>query len=33
MVLALTEHFPTNGEGLASNIQSSSNAQVTNSAS
>ena len=33
MVLALTEHFPTNGEGLASNIQSSSNAQVSNSAS
>ena len=33
MVLALTEHFPNNTEGLASNIQSSSNAQVSNSAS
>lgn len=33
MVLALIEVFPTNGEGLASNIQSSSNAQVSNSAS
>ena len=33
MVLALTEHHPTNAQGLASNIQASSNAQVTNSAS
>ena len=33
MVLALTEHFPNNTEGLASNIQSSSNAEVSNSAS
>jgi len=33
MVLALTEHFPTNGEGLSANIQSSSNAEVSNSQS
>ena len=33
MVLALTEHFPTNAQGLASNIQSSSNAEVTNTQS
>jgi hypothetical protein len=33
MVLALTEHFPNNTQGLASNIQASSNAQVSNSAS
>ena len=33
MVLNIIEVFPTNGEGLASNIQSSSNAQVSNSAS
>jgi hypothetical protein len=33
MVLALTEHFPTNADGLASNIQSLSNDQVSNSAS
>jgi len=33
MVLALTEHFPNNSEGLASNIQASSNAEVSNSAS
>jgi hypothetical protein len=31
MVLALTEHFPTNGEGLASNIQVNTNAEVSNS--
>ena len=33
MQLNIIEEFPTNGEGLASNIQSSSNAQVSNSAS
>jgi hypothetical protein len=33
MTLALIEHYPNNTEGLASNIQSSSNAEVTNSAS
>jgi len=33
MVLALTEHFPNNTEGLASNIQALSNAEVSNSAS
>jgi len=33
MVLALIEEYPTNGQGLASNIQSSSNAQVSNSQS
>jgi hypothetical protein len=33
MVLAIIEEFPTNGQGLASNIQSSSNTQVSNSQS
>lgn len=33
MVLTLTEVFPTNAQGLSANIQSSSNAQVLNSAS
>ena len=33
MQLNIIEEFPTNGQGLASNIQSSSNAQVSNSAS
>ena len=33
MVLAIIEEFPTNAQGLASNIQSSSNAQVSNSQS
>ena len=33
MVLNIIEEFPTNGEGLASNIQSSSNAEVSNSQS
>jgi hypothetical protein len=33
MTLTLTEHFPNNTEGLASNITSSSNAEVSNSAS
>lgn len=33
MVLTLTEFYPNNTEGLASNITSSSNAEVTNSAS
>ena len=33
MVLAIIEEFPTNGQGLAANIQSSSNAQVSNSQS
>jgi hypothetical protein len=33
MTLDLIEVYPTNGEGLASNIQSSSNAEVSNSAS
>jgi len=33
MTLALIEVFPTNAQGLASNIQSSSNAEVSNSAS
>lgn len=33
MQLNIIEEFPTNGEGLASNIQSSSNAQVSNSKS
>lgn len=33
MQLNIIEVFPTNGEGLASNIQSSSNAQVSNSQS
>ena len=31
MTLALIEHFPTNAQGLASNIQSASNAEVSNS--
>ena len=30
MTLALIEHFPTNAQGLASNIQSASNAEVSN---
>ena len=33
MTLALIEVYPTNGEGLSANIQSSSNAEVSNSAS
>ena len=33
MVLAIIEEFPTNAQGLASNIQSASNAQVSNSQS
>jgi hypothetical protein len=33
MTLALIEVYPTNAEGLASNIQSLSNAEVSNSAS
>ena len=33
MTLALIEVYPTNAQGLASNIQSSSNAEVSNSAS
>jgi hypothetical protein len=33
MTLALIEHFPNNTQGLASNIQASSNAEVSNSAS
>ena len=33
MVLALIEHFPNDTQGLASNIQAASNAQVSNSAS
>jgi hypothetical protein len=33
MTLALIEVHPTNGEGLSANIQSSSNAEVSNSAS
>ncbi len=33
MTLALIEEYPTNGQGLASNIQSASNAEVSNSAS
>jgi hypothetical protein len=33
MTLAVIEVYPTNAQGLASNIQSSSNAQVSNSAS
>ena len=33
MTLALIEVFPTNAQGLSANIQSSSNAQVSNSAS
>jgi hypothetical protein len=33
MVLALLENFPTNAQGLASNIQSASNAEVSNSTS
>jgi len=33
MTLAIIEEFPTNAQGLASNIQSSSNAQVSNSQS
>jgi len=33
MVLALTEHFPNNTEGLASNIQVNTNAEVDNSIS
>ena len=33
MVLALIEEYPTNGQGLASNIQSASNAEVSNSQS
>ena len=31
MTMALIEHFPTNAQGLASNIQSASNAEVSNS--
>jgi len=33
MTLALIEVYPTNGEGLSANIQSSSNAEVSNTAS
>ena len=33
MVLALIEEFPTNAQGLSANIQSASNAQVSNSQS
>ena len=33
MTLALIEVYPTNGEGLSANIQSSSNAEVSNSTS
>ena len=33
MTLALIEVHPTNAQGLASNIQSASNAEVSNSAS
>jgi hypothetical protein len=33
MTLAVIEVYPTNAEGLSAAIQSSSNAQVTNSAS
>jgi hypothetical protein len=33
MTLALIEVYPTNGEGLSANIQSSSNTEVSNSAS
>jgi len=33
MVLALIEEYPTNAQGLTANIQSSSNAEVSNSAS
>jgi len=33
MTLALIEEYPTNGQGLASNIQSASNAEVSNSTS
>jgi len=33
ITLALIEVYPTNGEGLAANIQSASNAEVSNSAS
>jgi len=33
MTLALIEEFPTNAQGLASNIQSASNAEVSNSTS
>jgi len=33
MTLALFEHFPNNTEGLASNIQSLSNDEVSNTAS
>jgi hypothetical protein len=33
MTLALIEVYPTNGEGLSANIQSTSNAEVSNSAS
>jgi hypothetical protein len=31
MTLALIEVYPTNGEGLSANIQSLSNAEVSNS--
>ena len=33
MTLALIEVYPTNAQGLSANIQSSSNAEVSNSAS